>query len=523
MLCRTFSPQKGFSLVRLLIPLVILALLILYFLPTIGGNAFTVLNQLSYRARSVINGLLAKLSGVKDVLAEKWRVIALKIERKIEDIEDWYYRYKHKDEPRSRALVGDWRQDMQYLIELAQEEGYNMGDVILLLDRYDEGEASSRRVEAEYWDQLQSQTADIIEKNISLFRKRPLGCSDFTVELKKIWEISQRFNEETLEGYFAAKALSEDLDDPRSLEFTQDVFGWLAFDGTEWFMEQLGLAVDETGATPDYPQIISDIDARVVASSNPFDRVLADITIGEIYLNYELINPAENRFDEAIRHLSTLIAQYGNTIPPVRLVGLHMGLGLLHERVCKNNDLAVKEFKDVIACAQRIPDLSCAHYNTAHFHLGIINLQLREGPEVKPEFEKKGSTNVQTTEELLQVTPTPQPSPTPTPTPQPNPIKIIVEIPRSRSLKAMEEDEAAAATARGITKGTISVPRPIRLRPRQELGESQQMKQFKVEDLYDLDNIPNDAIREFELFLKCSSEGPRVDIARFIHNRYLGK
>ena len=65
--------------------------------------------------------------------------------------------------------------------------------------------------------------------------------------------------------------------------------------------------------------------------------------------------------------------------------------------------------------------------------------------------------------------------------------------------------------------------RTVRLRPRRELGESQKMAEFKVEDLYDLSSIPDDAIREFELYLKCSNEGPRAQIARFIHDKYLGK
>ncbi len=519
MMCRSFSSQRGFSLVRIVLVLVVLVLAILYFLPYIGGDAFTVINQLSSKAKSVINGLVAKVTGIGKTLSEKWEPLKERISRKIEDIKDWWYRYRHKEEPTtSRALA--WDQDMAELIKLAQEQGYDMKEVIALRDRYEEGTASSRRVEAEFWIQLQNQTADAINKNISRFRKRPLGCSDFTVELKKIWDIGQKFNEETLEGYFEAKRLSEELHDPRSMEFAQDIFGWLGFQNHEWFMQQLADAVTKIdNKIPDYPRILKEIDSRINSSPNLSDRILGNITIGEIFLNYELVNPAEERFEEAMRNLSAILTQYGYTIPPERVIGFHMGLGLLNERVCKNNDLAIKEFKDVIAYSRR-NGLKCEHYNIAHYHLGIINLRLREEPQVKPEFERKTSSYGGTTEDLLTATPTPAPTPTPIPTPTPNPVKIIIEIPRSRLLREKETEEAKT---RGITKGTVTVPRPVRLRPRSELGESQQMKVFKVEDLYDLTNIPDDAIREFELYLKCTNEGDRAQIARFIHDKYMGK
>ncbi len=109
-------------------------------------------------------------------------------------------------------------------------------------------------------------------------------------------------------------------------------------------------------------------------------------------------------------------------------------------------------------------------------------------------------------------------------TPTPNPIKIIIEIPRSRALKKAEaEGRPRDISPMGVTKGRISVLRQIRLRPRTELGESQKMKEFRVEDLYDLSSIPDDAIREFELYLKCTSEGSRAQVARFIHDKYMGK
>jgi hypothetical protein len=515
MICRSFTSQRGFSLFRFLIMLVIFVLAILYFLPRIGGDTFTVINQISAQAKAVINDLISKLSGVRATFSEEWSILGEKVSKKIGDLKDWLRRIQGKGAlTQTRGM--DWEADMQMLIELSEEQDYKMEEVRLLRDQG----ASQRRVEAEFWNQLQTQTADLISKNITRFRTRPLGCSDFTVELKKIWDIGQKFNEETFEGYLEAKKLSEELEDPRSLEFAQDVFGWIGFQNSDWFMEQLTLAITKTDKTiPDYPAIIDKIDSRISQARYIFDRVLGDITVGEIYLNYNLVNPAESRFDEAIRNLATVLNQYSNTISPEKVVGLHMALGLLNERVCKNNDLAIKEFKDVLVGARRL-GLDCQYCNIAHYHLGIINLKLREGTQVKPGFEGKPSSYAGTTETLLTTTPTPAPTPTPTPTPAPNPIKIIVEIPLTRALKA---EEKTARAIPGVTKGEVTVPRPVRLRPRKELGESQQMKTFKVEDLYDLRNIPDDAIREFELYLKCTKEGTRAEIARFIHNKYMGK
>jgi hypothetical protein len=255
-----------------------------------------------------------------------------------------------------------------------------------------------------------------------------------------------------------------------------------------------------------------------------------------------LINPAQDRLDWALRDLSGIFTQY-TAIPPDKMVGLHMALGLLNERMCRNNDLAIKEFKDAVACSRKI-GLKCDYYNIAHFQLGIINLRLREGNQLKPEFESKRASYHGTTEDLMTATPTPVPSPTVTPTPQPNPLKITIEIPfNSRTLKQKAEKERLnrasgipGATVgenkpRGIPGATVGetgtetspTPRPVRLRPRLELGDIQQMKGFRIEDLYDLGNIPVDAIREFEQYLQCSSDASRARIARFIHDKYMGK
>lgn len=530
MMGKTFPAQKGFSLIKFVIVLVILALFglaILSFLPRIGGTSFDVINQIASKARSVMSGLRQSIKSI----GARLEPYQERLSRKLEDLGDWWYRYKHKDEmntevAKSRAL--SWAQDMQFLIDLAKEQGYNMTPVLLLFDQYEQGTASSRRVEAEFWAQLQNQTAISIEKNIARFRNRPLGCSDFTDELKKIWEIEQNFNAETLEGYFVAKYISNELHDPRSTEFAQDLFGWLGYQNVDWFMEQLVLAIPLENQTADYPAIIEKIDERINMSNNPFEHVLGNITAAEIYLNYELIIPAENRFDEALRILSTVAQQYGPTMPQDRQIGLHMALALLNERVCKNNDLAIKEYKDALAIARR-QGLKCELYNDAHFHLGIINLRLREGNQVKPVFEEGGSSHGETLDQLYSATPTPEPSPTPIPTPTPNPIKIIVEIPRARDLRPPEQTEpgvtsrAVPDSTMKVIKGDIVVPRDVRLRPRTELGESQKMKQFTVDTLYDLSRIPDGAIREFEFYLRCSSAGPRVEIARYIHDKYMGK
>jgi hypothetical protein len=74
-----------------------------------------------------------------------------------------------------------------------------------------------------------------------------------------------------------------------------------------------------------------------------------------------------------------------------------------------------------------------------------------------------------------------------------------------------------------IPPGDWRPERDIRLRPRPELGPSLKMKRFSIGDLYDLSRIPDDAIREFELYLKCHSQGERAEIARFIHGKYHGK
>lgn len=528
---RSCSSQKGLSLIKLiLVLLTLLGFLVVVFaiLPRLAPNSGVVeiVNQLSQRAQNIMGGITGKFTALGDTLGAKFESVRDRVTRKIDDFKDWWYRYKTRGKT-TRSV--DWDRDMAELIALGKEYGYEMKEVVALWDLYQDGQASAKRVEAEYWKQIQEQTADAINKSIERFRNRPLGCSDFTTELTQIWTIEQRYNSETLEGYFEAKQLSQELHDPRSVDFAKEFFGWLNYQPADWFMEQLAQAIPLNGQSADYSTIIEKIDARIKNATNPFDCVLGHLTVAEIYLNYDLMDPAQNRFDEALRYLSSIFTRYGNSIPPERLVGLHMAMGLLNERVCRNADLAIKEFKDAIAAARRIA-LKCEYYNMAHYHLGIINLKLREAKQTQPQYTEAGSAYTGTTEELYQSTPTPAPTPTPTPTPRPNPIKINIEIPseifKARTLKATQEGTKARSltpSTSGVTKGTISTLRDMRLRPRTELGDMQKMKTFSIDQLYDLGNIPDGAIREFEAYLQCTEQGPRVDVARYIHNRYLGK
>jgi hypothetical protein len=72
------------------------------------------------------------------------------------------------------------------------------------------------------------------------------------------------------------------------------------------------------------------------------------------------------------------------------------------------------------------------------------------------------------------------------------------------------------------TDETRRLERDIRLYPRKELGKTKRMK-FDIKDLYDLSKIPDDAAREFELYLQCIPSGDRATIAQFVHDKYMGK
>jgi hypothetical protein len=354
-----------------------------------------------------------------------------------------------------------------------------------------------------------------------------------------------------LEGYFEAKQLSEELQQPRSEQFLTNILKWLAAANVysapggdwskDWFIQQLNLATTKTsdGYNPDYPAIIEHIDSQFRTRDTSIYQILRDMVVAEIYLNYDLINPAEDRFDEAIRNLSQVVANSRYDQYSMTALGLHMALGLLHERVCKNVDLAIKEFKEVIAIARRL-GLRCEDYSIAHYHLGIINLGLRAEREIQPQFEEKINPYSATTQTILAATPTPEPTPIPTPTSKP--ITVTIEIPRSLEESETRPERPADGSGEispptvptspgytGVVKGEIQPgegrrpERDIRLRPRAELGETRKMQKFEISDLYDLNNIPDDAAREFELFLRCNKQGDQTEIARFIHRRYLRK
>ena len=584
MMCRTFTSQKGFSLVKsLLIPIVILAVAILYFLPHIGGDTFSVINQLGDKVKAFVNVFTSKLGLAKDSLVFGIDSLRAKLSRMVLDFSDrWNF---NKLSNMIAGMEDEWEGDMETLIDASRSRGFDTDRIERNYDEYKVGSSSWRRVEAKYWEDLREQTQESIEKSFEQFLTRPLGCSDFTVELIMIWQIGESFNEDTFEGYSEAKELSEQLKNPRSVAFLQEFITWIQKAGIyapgenvsdDWFVKQLAQAVDETNSSfNDYPNIIKQIDAQVGSSSNYLYRVLSDITVGEIYLNHDLINPAVERFDEAIRNLSAIANQYDSRNRySVTALGLHMALGLLNERMCTNNDLAIKEFKDVIAIGKRL-GLKCDEYSAAHYHLAIINLQIKEKATIKPEFEASSSQYALTTKELFQQTPLPSATSEITPTTSTGVIKGTIDEARRRSITqpapaSLPQPSTRAVPGRRVERDTsekdaqtivptqvptqsptqaptaVSTPadyylpgeikkgiitsetqrrpeRDIRLRPREELGESRKMKRFTVDKLYDLDAIPDDAIREFEQYLKCVNKGEQMTIARFILEKYLKK
>ena len=547
MLCRTFPSQRGFSLIKILLALAIFAVAVFYILPYIGGDTQAIVNQISGKIKVVVNALLSKSS---ELGGDLWNWLSGHWTKILRTLEEWADKWNLEKVSRAISQVEDeWEIDIAKLIVAAESRGFDMSRVELKVDEYDAKKVSWKLVESTLWEDLQQQTQDKIMTSIERFRTRQLGCSDFVVELRTIWDIEQQFNED---GYFEASESADRLQQPRSAAFLEELLAWLAVasvypsskDGEgDWFMARLKEAIPSASqsATPDYPGTIKQIDSQVNGTPHPIYRILGDVTIAEIYLNYDLLNPAEDRFDEAIRQLSEIVARYQSTYNLTSL-GLHMALGLLHERVCKNADLAMKEFKDVVAIARRL-GLHCEDYNYSivHYHLGVLNLRLRETKEVKSTFEEAPPFYSGTTQELLAPTPTPVPTPVPpTPTPKPDPIEISIKIPR-----ALETVTPSGTPPERPTEGTgillrkkvddwkgepwnviRRLERDIRLRPRPELGTSKKMKKFDINDLYDLTKIPDDAIREFELYLQCPPEWERRErttIARFIHDKYLGK
>ena len=583
MMCRYFASQKGFSLVRLLLILVIVAGAALYFMPTVGGDTFTVINQLSERVKGIVNVISGNARLLSAKFGESFDGISGRLTETTANLLD-KLNFKQLSS-RLKAIKEEWQRDMQKLINASRARGFDMAPIEQSYDEYAAGNRSWRRVETQYWNDLRNQTQKAIEKSFQHFLMRQVGCSDFTVELKKVWEIGEAFNQDTFEGYARAKELSDEIYNPRSMDFISLLFEWFSIagiapsNGNGWFVQQLGQALAAESGAKVYPEIIRQVDAQ--AGSSEICRIIADVIIAEIYLNYDLLNGAMERYDEAIRNLYSIASRVDQGAPySYQALGMHMALGLLNERMCSNADLALKEFKDVVAIARRL-NIPCNQYNDAHYHLAILNLQIRERTTIVPQFVKTPNPNTQTVEQLLPAataTPSVTATPTPTATPVRQDVKVTVEVtsrargidvPNSKIIDvtptpdAREERPAtttdreerpattavviqpvvtptaeAAATptplpdtyAPGdIKKGTIPADAPrraerdIRLRPRQELGDSVKMKKFAIEQLYDLSRIPEDAVREFERFLKCENEGQKVEIARYVLNKHLGK
>jgi tetratricopeptide (TPR) repeat protein len=566
MMCRYLSSHKGLSLVKILLVLVILAGAALYFLPHVGGDTFTAINQIGDRVKGIVNNLKSKVTVLKNSLSNGLDSTSVKISRRLADLLDKLNLKKLSEQ--IKGVQDAWEQDMSTLLEASRNRGFRISETQRMYDEYSAGERSWRRVESFYWEDIQAQTQQAVQKSFENFLKRPIGCSDFSQELKTIWEIGERFNEDTFSGYAEAKTLSESLYNPRSVDFVAELFEWLRVGGLyaappgnwkdDWFIRQLITAIDTgEGMTPDYPTTIQMIETQV--GNHPVYSILGDIAIAEIYLNYDLINSSIQHYEEAIAELSSIANQEDTRNPySYSALGLHMALGLLHERMCSNADLASKEFKDVIAIARRL-NLSCDQYNTAHYHLAVINLQIRERATIQPQFTENKTPTAVTAEELLkeQATPVPgssggvikgtigdgqassraitpstesgdsreeNPVETTGTTPvQPTPVPTVTPVPAATPTPA---DYYAPGE---IVVGTIQPgqarrqERDIRLRPRQELGSSVRMERFRLEQLYNLSSIPEDAVREFELYLKCQSQGEGTVIARYVLNKYHGR
>ena len=138
MMCRALSSQKGFSLIRFVLFLMVLlgfVILVLALLPDLRGKVLDVINQLSDRAREILKTVWAKVAAPLKKVGD-W------VARKIEDFKDWWYCYKNPDKCKrdgdgSRAvpLSVEWFQDMYLLIQLAEDQDYDMSKVKSLLDK----------------------------------------------------------------------------------------------------------------------------------------------------------------------------------------------------------------------------------------------------------------------------------------------------------------------------------------------------------------------------------------------------
>ncbi len=71
MIGRIFPLQKGFSLIRVVVVLALLGVVALYFLPHIGGDTLSILNQISGKIKVIVNTLVSRISGLWGSLSGK--------------------------------------------------------------------------------------------------------------------------------------------------------------------------------------------------------------------------------------------------------------------------------------------------------------------------------------------------------------------------------------------------------------------------------------------------------------------
>lgn len=386
------------------------------------------------------------------------------------------------------------------------------------------------KVEEEFWSSVETRTFTEIARAFNVFRIRTLGCGDITPLIQMAESIVKKFNNHTLEDYIEAKRDSQRLRRftvADSNEFIAELLKYLTRSGQylpvfvgedgDWFKRAMLRAItksdtvdvgefEETGPSeeinnsrryPPYPEIINDIDHQANRSNNLLQRAFADTVIAEIYLNHNLLQPAEDRYEEAIR----AVTKQTQFVP--RNIDLHMALGLLHDRVCKNEDLAIKAFKEAVTLARQA-HLECHEdYATAHFYLGELYLNIRPRITIEVPFTY---------------------------------IPILVRlqvIPLTSELSDEQINQKRALRRREIEKAReTKEERDQRLREEYE-DRQKIVRGYKnpraVRQIGDprliifggLVDISVDSAREFEEFLICQARGAKAEHARYFHRRYL--
>jgi len=495
------ASEKGISLLRILLILVVL-IIILPVLYNMISRRVTLPPFLPPLVEDFLTRAIARTRDLKETVEEIKERAGGSLRRAIVASRERWVELTERVPPLSPEVGGDWAADMERLVDLAEENNFNMDEVRALIERFkrESGPDWWRgsnwwRVEKTFWQTLEDQTLEEIRRSFNVFQARPLGCSDFTPLVQRVESLVSKFNEHTLEGYIAAKQAAIQLREFRvedSKEFTSELLTYLTKSGQyvpvaekdgDGLQKMMLDAIDKS-KPPRYPAIIEQIDLRSNLSNNLLQRAFANTVVAEIYLNYDLIRPAEDRYEEAIRALTKQVQFLPNSID------LHMALGLLHERVCKNTDLAVKEFKDVVALARQA-NLEC-EYAVSHFHLGLLYLNIRPRP-------------------VVEVTPLPPTPGIPVPTRPPGP-----------TVPPPPEGEERRPERRGVAPERIPERRPERprfiqrnVRPRQRIPEAKGIL-FR-----DFAAISVDSAREFEEFLACQAQGVQARNAEFFHQRYM--